>query len=234
MGIENLNPPKKRLETNMAEKNKNNIVVLGGVLGLICAIAACVLAFTSNVTKEAIQHAAAEKNNKAIKQVLDGFDNMPDKEAIEIVNNGRQIIFYPGKKDGKIIGFAAQASSPKGYGGEVKVMLGISPEGNIKNVIVIKHNETPGLGSVVTNRAIKKTIFDVFAPKKISEGLPPNPVLDSFNNLSVVNSPWQVDKDGGVIHSITGATVSSRAVTDAVNTIAAAFKENKTKLLEGQ
>lgn len=205
--------------------------MLGASLGLFCALSASILAFTNNITKTAIEKTIIEKNNKAIKEILSGFDNKPDQDKILIKENGHEIVFYPALKDGKLIGIAAQSTSPKGFGGDLTVMLSMSPQGIVENVIVVKNNETPGLGTVVTDRIRQKTIFDLFSPKKEeTSGLPQNKVLDSFRNLNSDTAPWEIKKDGGGIESITGATISSRAVTDAVNMIAEAFNNHKDEI----
>ncbi len=217
-----------------AEEKKGNgeTIKLGVFLGLICGISACVLAFTDSMTKPAIKAASIQKNSKAISTLIQGFDNNPSQDAVAISSQGHEIIFYPAKKEGSLLGFVAQSSSSKGFGGDVTVMLSMSPAGLIQNVIVVKHNETPGLGTVVTDRVLKKSIFDLFSGSKAKEGaLPPNSVLDSFRDLSVDSAPWTVRKDGGKIESVTGATISSRAVTDAVNIIAEAFKSEKEKII---
>jgi electron transport complex protein RnfG len=55
-------------------------------------------------------------------------------------------------------------------------------------------------------------------------------VLDQFTDRDCATAPWKVRKDGGDIDQVTGATISSRAVTDAVNRAAQAFAAHREAL----
>lgn len=213
--------------------NKDNMKVLGSFLGIVCALAACILAFTSTMTKAAITRNLEAKNSKALEEILPSFDNQPDKEKATFKDNGVEVIFFPATKDGRLVGIAAQAESGKGFGGKLTVMASLTPEGAIDNVIVTRNNETPGLGTVVTDRKLQKNIAQIFSSSSQAEskGLPPNPVLDSFRGQNANAAPWKVRKDGGTVESITGATISSRAVADAMNIIAETFEKHKNEIL---
>jgi len=84
----------------------------------------------------------------------------------------------------------------KGYGGNINILIGLEDEETIKGIIVISHTETPGLGSKITE--------DFFT--------------DQF--LSVRIDDVALRRDGGQIDAITGATISTRAVTEAVRSTA--------------
>jgi len=91
----------------------------------------------------------------------------------------------------EIIGYAFVAKG-QGYGGEISILVGINPEFTIKKVTIITNTETPGLGT------------------KISE----NYFTDQFEGL--LPDDISLSKEGGKIDAITGATISSRAVVDAI------------------
>ena len=211
---------------------KDGIAAIGIILGLICAIASCILAITFTYTEIPIRNAKLQAMDKALKAVLPEFDNAPANEELKVDYPGREIVFYPAKKNNRLVGIAASAVSPKGYSGNLRVIAGISPDGKIITVIVTEKNETPGLGTAVTDRGEQKTIFSLLGKSCGAGGLPANPVLDSFQGKDVSTAPWKVKKDGGEIESVTGATISSRAVTDAVNMIAAAYTENREDILK--
>ena len=221
-------------------KKTENVIVLGLFLGLIGGIAAALLGFVSEVTKEPIKKAQLAKTNQALKDVLPAFDNQPSVEALTFTSPDPEkfkVTFYPAKKDGVIVGFAGQTITKRGYGGEIEVMAGLNPDGSVRTIMITKQNETPGLGTVVTERKREVTIFDVLGMgKKVDESqLPPNPILDQFKGHSDSPSdswtkPWSVKKDGGQINFVTGATISSRAVTDAVFRVVKTFEAEKSKL----
>ena len=102
------------------------------------------------------------------------------------------------------------------------MLAGFDIEGRITGVQVLEHKETPGLGANVCDRKFQRTIFNL--GEKAPE-IPSNNYLDQFSGVNAADSgSWKISKDGGKFDYLTGATVTSRAVTDAIDRIAAAFK----------
>jgi len=97
--------------------------------------------------------------------------------------------------DGAEIGFAFLAIG-KGYGGNIDILVGLEDETTIKGVTIISHLETPGLGARVTESSFR----------------------DQFAGLNI--DDVALKGDDGQIDAITGATISSRAVIDAVRATA--------------
>ena len=159
------------------------------------------------------------------------------------------IILYPATKDGKLVTIFAQSVS-NGYDGGVTVLFAMNPEsGAVMNVVVTEHTETPGLGTQVFTRGTPKTIWGIFKGeyKEKTEGLEPNVILDFFNgkmylpdseynpsdsNDIIPESKWKVEKDGGEFLYITGATITSRAVTKSVEKVLAAYHTDKEEILK--
>lgn len=206
--------------------NKVNIPVLALSLALIAGLAAGLLGWVYLVTEAPIAAALQEKTNAALRDVLPAFDNQPGQETIVIGD----VTFYIGRNEGKIVGFAGETITPKGYNGNVTVLAGLLPDGTLATVLVTKQAETPGLGTVVCERTRQKTLSGLIKGAK-ETGLPPNAVLDQFKNKPVAQAPWIVKKDGGTLDAITGATITSRAVADAVSTIAETFASQCETLL---
>lgn len=198
--------------------------------GLISCVATALMAWVFVITEAPIAAAQQQKNTAALSQVLPAFDNQPLQEAITF--NG--VTFYTARKDGQITGFAGETISTKGYAGEISILAGLKPDGTITTVLVTKQSETPGLGTVVAERVREKTISGLIAGKK-ETGLPANKILDQFNGMKAVagQTPWAVKKDGGELDAITGATITSRAVGEAVFTIAETFAAQRATLLKG-
>lgn len=159
------------------------------VLTLISAIAAFILAYVNNATKTRIEEAYRQDFLKGLKSVLPGFDNEPDRETMTI--DGKTV--YIGKKQGKVFGYAVQSSSLKGYAGEINVLVGVDINGKVTGIEIIKHSETPGLGNRIEGREWRDEFLGMTADSKIG-----------------------VKKDGGDIDSFSGATISPRAVCEAV------------------
>ena len=97
-------------------------------------------------------------------------------------------------------------TAANGYGGEVKVMTGIAPDGTIIAIEVVSAgDETPGLGQ----NATKSSFWDLFKGK--------NGKLSASKSASADNE----------IQAMTGATITSRAVVSAVNEATDLFNQIK-------
>jgi len=94
-------------------------------------------------------------------------------------------------EDDEKAGYAFIASG-SGYGGNIDIMVGLDSGFGIKGVSILSQTETPGLGSMIT-----ESLF-----------------TDQFKELSA--SDIALKADGGKIDAVTGATISSRAVVNAV------------------
>ena len=196
---------------------------------LVSCIASALLAWVYLITVGPITALQQKKTNAALRQMLPAFDNQPSQETVTLDD----VTFYTARQNGKIIGFAGEAVTHKGYAGDVTVMAGLKPDGMITTVIVTKQSETPGLGTVVTERVREKTLSGLLSGKK-ETGLPPNKILDQFNGMKAETkqTPWAVRKDGGNLDAVTGATITSRAVGGAVFAIAEKFSGNREQLLK--
>jgi len=189
----------KKLESSF----KNMVLVLGS----ISIVAAAALGWINELTSEPIRLAAIARQEKAIRMVSPEFDNQPVEEQFELIDyEGNSLICFPVKKEGKLLGVAIETFSMKGFNGEVRLMLGLKPDGSINNYEVLKQSETPGTQMTYWFKTDK-------------------------NNQSILNKDpgkdkvW-VDKDGGDIDAITAATITSRAFLDAVDRAYRAYMEH--------
>ena len=167
------------------------------VLTLIGAICAAVMAFVDQETKAPIEKSLSAEKMDAVKVVLPASDNDLAKDAVTVRDKDREmeITFYVGKKGGVPVGAAFTVVAANGYSGSIDILVGADTAGVVTGIEVLKHAETPGLGSKITTPAFKGQ----FVGKSIKD--PAN---------------WSVAKDGGPFTQITGATISSRAVTTAI------------------
>ncbi len=117
---------------------------------------------------------------------------------------------YIGRLKGKLSVVAIPVTSRMGYSGDIDLIVGIKENGNITTVKILEQHETPGLG-------------DLILPNK-SDWLMQFP-NQSLNKLST--QQWQVKKDGGDFDQITGATITPRAVVNAVKQSLEYFENNK-------
>ncbi len=189
----------------MAKKLESTFINMVIVLTVVSLIAAYALASVFNVTKEPIEQAALQKKLKAIAEVAPTFDNDPNAEMFKIVafnpSPGLDSLeVYPAKKEGELVGYAVKSYTMKGFSGLIEVMIGFEKDGTIKNYSVLKHAETPGLGTKMG------TWFN--------NDVKPNQCINGKNPKT---ANITVSKDGGDIDAITAATISSRAFLDAIN-----------------
>lgn len=165
-----------------------DIFKLGGILFSITAIAAVLLGFTNMATADIIAEQAGNANAEALKVVL---PTASEFEVVEDLSLDGTIVtdVNAGKENGEITGYAFNVA-PVGYGGPINMLVGISAEGTLTGIEIVSHEETPGLGAKATEPEFK----DQFKEKK-------------------ADGPLTV----GDIEAISGATITSTAVTDGVS-----------------
>ena len=174
------------------------------VLGGITLVAAACLGLVYNVTKGPIEIANASKTTGALAKVMPEFDNEPSKDTTTLNIDGMPIKVYTGKINGTVSGYAVETMTRNGFNGEIRLMVGFDPEGEIVNIEVLQQGETPGLGSKIAD--------------------PDNVLLVSFKGKNPKDLQMKVYKDGGDIDVITASTISSRAYVDAVDRAYKAFQ----------
>ena len=172
------------------ENNALYILRLAVTLLAICAAVALALAGVNAITKDRIAAIQAEKTQKAIAEVLFGAT---DVEEISFTDESG-LISTVYKSD---LGYAVEVTPTSGFTGAIKMMVGVSHDGKVLGVSIISHAETAGLGAVAGASSAKGQAF-----------------RDSFLGLTAPVSP---NKDGGQADTITGATITSRAICDGVN-----------------
>ena len=213
----------------MSLKNTENFFVLGLFLAVLGLISAVLLAVFSDIVSEPIAAAELRTTNEALRQILPAFDNQPSENKLMLRQGDMEITFMGAVKDGKLIAVAASGAC-KGYAAPVQGLIGFDLDGKIRAVLITKQNETPGLGANVCQRQFKKTIFNLF--EKRPEGIAPNSFLYQFNGKSAVKGKnWKVRKDGGRIDYVSGATVTSRAITELADSVAQCFLANRAEII---
>ena len=178
-------------------------------LFIVTLVASTALAYVYEITKEPIAAARLAKKLAAIDQVVTGYDNNPvdDMYTIPALNGSDSLEVYPAWKNGELVGAAIRSFSKNGYGGLIWIMVGLKPDGEIKDVVVIEHKETPGLGSKMSDPSFK----------------------GQFADLDPSKTTLKVKKDGGDIDAITAATISSRAFCDAVELAVGSYEKGGSK-----
>ena len=169
------------------------------VLFLTCVIVTGLLALTYSSTEDIIREREEEVLRQARESVLKEaqvFEKADealysDESLIEDIQIGKTA-------EGEIAGVVVNVM-PKGYANVIKMSVGIKADGTIEAIAVIEHEETPGLGAKIEE--------DPFMPQ-FNE-------LYSQNDLILVKAGKNRTEE---IQAISGATISSAAVVEGVNT----------------
>jgi len=164
------------------------------VLTILSFFSGGVLAYLRNSTQERIDNQVLEfVKGPAVRTIFEGASNDPIADRFTIKDGDVERTVFVGVIDGEPRGIAFETSG-KGYGGDVGLMVGIDVKDNkLMGVGVTTHGETPGMGA-------KAKSDPSFAAQY--KGLP-------------LEQPIAVTLDGGSISAISGATITSRAVSSA-------------------
>jgi len=185
------------------------------LLGGVALLTSAALAFASLITGPDIKAAEEADLKASLTQVLPGsYDNELLQDTVTLSSEEGEVLVYRARRAGKVEAVVYRVTG-YGYSGAIVCMMGVSREGKVLGVRVIKHAETPGLGDKI-EPAKANWIFN-FDGKWLGE-----PPVDK----------WAVKKDGGVFDQFAGATITPRAVVKAVKGGLQFFEVNKATLLD--
>jgi electron transport complex protein RnfG len=181
------------------------------VLTILSFFSGGVLAFIRNTYQERIDDQVVKfVKGPAVGDIFEGADNDPIADRFTIKDGDVERTFFVGVFDGEPRGVAFETSG-KGYGGDVGLMVGIDVKDNqLMGVSVTTHGETPGMGA-----------------KAKSD---PNFVAQ-YKGLAL-EQPIAVTLDGGSISAISGATITSRAVSSAATDADKIYQKLKTQIAD--
>ena len=173
------------------------IVKYGLILFAITAATGLILGGVYTMTLEPIRLVQEQEKNEALASTLPGATEF---KAVEIKDGNPMITeIYEGSANGEIKGYNFTVT-PKGYAGLITTVVGVSNEGRVMDIKILSHSETPGLGANSTKPAFK----------------------NRFVGKSGMLTVSKTSNDGENVQAITAATITSKAVTSAVNAALAA------------
>ena len=196
----------------------NKIVKNALILMAITLVSGLLLGLVYQVTKDPIAAEEAKEKQEAYQAVftdaasfeeLDEKNASLEKAADVLEENGlsaEHIDEVLGAVDdsGKLLGVVMNVTTTEGYGGDINFSMGIQKDGTLNGIQILSISETAGLGM----KAKEPKFYNQYKGKKAEK--------------------FVVSKDGGdgeQIDAISGATITSRAVTGAVN-VALAYYQN--------
>lgn len=170
-------------------------------LGIFTFLSLSLIVFVHTSTNDYVKNAANKRLNDQIGKMIPGIEY--DNNLVEsctlyrdpVLTESHEYEVYTAFKDGNAVGYVIRSMTLEGYAGAIELLTGVDVDGEIKRVEVLSQSETPGLGDRVLR----------------SNGN----WLDQFNNSSLANKKFAVEKDGGDFTYTTGATVTPRAIVNA-------------------
>ena len=193
---------------------------IAAAIAIAAVVAVAVVALAYRIAAPRIE---AHRHAEAIAQlteVLGGlpFDNDPLTDVIAVRDPGllgtdRPLPIHRVRLGGQPVAALIETVAPRGYGGTIRLLVAVTPDGKVIGVRVLEHHETPGVG-------------DRIEPGRSGW-------LKQFIDRSLGNPPdsrWGLRRDGGDYDQLSGATVTSRSVTIAIRDALAWYAQNRTQV----
>jgi electron transport complex protein RnfG len=196
--------------------------IMGGLIGLlvIAGGTTAVVSLVEQATRERIAANQTARTMQVVAEVLpsSGYKNKPREEIYQVADsfipgNPKPLPTYLASIDKTPVATVLTVEAPDGYIAPIRLLIGINSEGSVVAVRALKHLETPGLGDQID--ADKSDWIVQFKDRK----------------QPVDSAPLALRRDGGDLDHISGATITSRAVTNAVSNGLKYYAENRQRLL---
>ena len=201
---------------------RNNLFRSAASLALVAVMGTALLTGVDRLTKARI----AEQEKRVILNQLgqlispDVYNNELQHDLFSFQDDlyfpkGQTVVTYRARLDGKAVAVVLKMAAVNGYNGKINLLVGINENGTLSGVRVTSHKETPGLGDAIEVER--------------------NDWILGFYGRALDNPPpdgWAVKRDGGEFDQFTGATVTPRAVVEAVRLALEFFAKHKSFLFE--
>ncbi len=195
------------------------VIIASLILGIFAVAGTALVSFayeqTSDRIKENQRIALLRQLSRLVPQNLIDNDIVNDNVIVNAPGQlGRPASkVYIGRRKNQPVAAVFESSTQRGYNGQIDLLVAVMQDGSLAGVRIVSHRETPGLGD------------------KIDENRS-NWIL-SFTGKSLTNpdtAHWKVKRDGGEFDQFTGATITPRAVVEAVKNTLVYFNEMHVKL----
>lgn len=189
------------------------------VAGAAAVGAAYLVSATHRVTKDRIAANERARLTASLNSVLDPTLRGHDLSTVRLsaadptLGSEGPVDVFIALDDGQPAAAVFASVAPHGYNAAIRLLIGVSPAGLVTGVRAVSHRETPGLGDAIE--------------------VAKSPWITRFDGLSVGTPPvelWAVAKDEGAFDSLTGATVTSRAVVQSVRDTLLYFQQHRDEL----
>jgi len=191
-------------------------------LGLVAVVGTTLLAGIDRLTVDRI----AEQERRVVLEQLGqivppgSYDNALHDDRVAVRDErffpqGQEVTAFRARRGGQPVAVILRFDTLDGYNGRIRLLVGIASDGRVTGVRVIAHRETPGLGDAI-ERAKSDWILG-FTGKSLTDPAAPG---------------WAVRRDGGEFDQFTGATITPRAVVEAVQRALEYYEANAGALFD--
>lgn len=178
-----------------------------GILLAFTIVFTGILAYTYDITHQAIQHNEEDARRKLVADTLplhsfnnDLLGNQITLPADSLLGTESPGLAWQARQNDQPVAVVLEATAPDGYSGKINMLIGVTADGKLSGVRVVSHKETPGLGDYI--ELAKSEWIHLFDGKSLTQ---PD------------ETGWKVKKDGGQFDYMAGATITPRAVIKAVH-----------------
>ena len=193
------------------------IMQSGLILAAVAAICTTLVALTFNMTRDRIAANEQAFLEQSLARVLSGISFNNDLSASALVVRvphglpGKEnAIVYRVLNDSAPVAALFVVTATDGFTGPIKLLIGIDYDGAVTGVRALEHKETPGIGALIDEN--RSDWIYQFAGTSLN---------------APERSAWAIRRDGGEIDQLTGASVTSRAIVNAVNQTLLYFEANR-------
>ena len=200
----------------MSAITRRQVLISGAFLWLFAVAGTTLVALTEYSTSEAIAENERQLLLRNLYALLppDELDNDIASDTVKLppsalLGTEAESVAYRARRNGEPVAVVFNSVAPNGYSGRIHLLVGVYVDGSLAGVRVVKHAETPGLGDAIEAR--KSDWIHDFDGKSLG-----NPDVDG----------WRVKRDGGEFDQLTGATITPRAVVEAVRDTLLYYRDN--------
>jgi electron transport complex protein RnfG len=176
-------------------------------LVILALLAGGVLAIVEHSMRSRIEANRTAATMRVLRALLPdkGYDNEPSGDvvllsSITALGAAEPLPAYRARLGGQPVAAVLTVTAPDGYVGSIRLLVSVAADGRVLGARVIQHTETPGLGDGIE---AEKSDW-----------------ILAFNGRSARDpaaAGWSLQRDGGDFDQLTGATITSRAVVNAIH-----------------
>jgi len=192
----------------------------GLILAVLAALCTALVAYTHRLTAERIAENERAFLRQSLQPVLADLDYDSDTDASvllipapnELPGSGPTTV-YRVFNDSRPVAALFVVTATKGFSGPIKLLVGIGADGRVSGVRVLQHHETPGLGDLI--EVSKSDWIRQFAGTSLDDP---------------ARGGWAIRRDGGEFDQLTGASITPRAVIEAIKQTLLYFESHREEV----